>query len=120
MGDPLGLALEQYDGIGKFRTVDSGVTIDPSGQLFDGTTFTDAVSLQLLLAKNPAIPSCVAEHVFTYALGRAPRAGSGFDTDTIQRLSQSFNLAGQFLPKLMQSMISSDVFSKREDEASTP
>lgn len=118
--DPLGLALEQYDGIGKFRTLDSGVTIDPSGQLFDGTTFTDAVALELLLAKNPAIPSCVAEHMFTYALGRAPRTGSGFDLDTIQRLSQSFNDSGQFFPKLMQSMISSDVFSKREDEARTP
>lgn len=118
--DPLGLALEQYDGVGKFRTMDSGVTIDPSGQLVDGTTFTDAVSLQLALAENPTISDCVAEHVFTYALGRAPRQGSGFDYETIQQLSRGFNDSGQLFPKLMQSMIVSDIFSKREDEASAP
>lgn len=118
--DPLGLALEQYDGIGQFRTVDNGVTIDPSGQLLDGTVITDAVSLQLALAENPRIAACVAQHLFTYALGRAPRIGSGFDDNTIEQLSKTFNDSGQLFPQLMQALTRSDVFSKREDEATTP
>ena len=118
--DPLGLALEQYDGIGRFRTDDNGVPIDPSGQLHDGTVVTDAVSLQLALAENPEIAACVAEHVFTYALGRAPRSDSSFDHDTIEQLSQAFNDSGQLFPQLMQALTRSDVFSKREDEATTP
>jgi hypothetical protein len=118
--DPLGLALEQYDGIGQFRTVDSNVVIDPSGQLPDGTTFSDAVSLEQALADNPAIPSCVAQHVFTYALGRAPRASSSFDATIVAQISKSFTDSGQLFPKLVRSMIDSDVFFKREDEALTP
>ena len=35
--DPIGLALENFDGVGRWRTVDSGVTIDASAQLVDGT-----------------------------------------------------------------------------------
>jgi hypothetical protein len=118
--DPLGLALEQYDGIGQFRTVDSNVVIDPSGQLPDGTTFSDAVSLERVLADNPAIPSCVAQHVFTYALGRAPRGSSSFDVAIVSQISKSFTDSGQLFPKLVRSIIDSDVFLKREDEATTP
>ncbi len=118
--DPLGLALEQYDGVGKFRTTDSGVTIDPSGQLADATPITDAVSLQRALAEKPAIAACVAEHVFTYALGRAPRDTSPFDSATIGDLSKAFNDAGQLFPQLIRAVISSEVFSQREDEATTP
>jgi hypothetical protein len=118
--DPLGLALEQYDGVGRFRTDDNGVPIDPSGQLPDGTVITDAVSLQLALAEKPEIAACVAEHLFTYALGRAPRSDSSFDDNTIQQLSQAFNDSGQLFPQLMQALTRSDVFSKREDEATAP
>lgn len=118
--DPLGLALEQYDGIGQFRTADNGVPIDPSGQLLDGTVITDAVSLQSSLAENPQIAACVAEHLFTYALGRARRVGSGFDDMTIEQLSKTFKDSGQLFPQLMQAVTRSDVFSKREDEATTP
>jgi hypothetical protein len=117
--DPLGLALEQYDGVGKFRTADSGVTIDTSGQLADGTPVADAVSLGLALAEKPNIAACVAEHVFTYALGRAPRADSPFDQTTIEQLSKAFNDSGQLFPQLMRAVIGSEVFSKREDEATT-
>jgi hypothetical protein len=118
--DPLGLALEQYDGIGRFRTADNGVTIDPSGQLLDGTVISDAVSLQLALAENPQIAGCVAQHLFTYALGRAPRSSSVFDERTIEQLSKAFNDSGQLFPQLMQAVTRSDVFLKREDEATTP
>ena len=40
MMDPIGLALENFDAIGVWRSTDSGTPVDPSGQLFDGTRST--------------------------------------------------------------------------------
>ena len=44
--DPIGFALENYDGIGKWRAKDGGATIDASGKLPDGTVFNGPAGLQ--------------------------------------------------------------------------
>jgi len=115
--DPLGLALENYDGIGQYRTMDSGVPIDPSGTLQDGTTFQTPQQLAQIIAQDPALPRCVAQHLFTYSLGRAPRAGSDFDDATVVAATQSFSDAGQLFPKLVEALVLSEAFRTREDEA---
>ena len=115
--DPLGLSLENYDGIGQFRTMDSGVPIDPSGTLADGTSFQTPQGLAQIIAKDPALPRCVAEHLFTYGLGRAPRTGSGFDEAAVDSTTKSFVDAGQRFPKLIEALVMSDAFRQREDEA---
>lgn len=117
MMDPLGLALENYDGIGQFRTTDGGVPIDASGTLSDGTSFKTPQELAGIIAKDPALPRCVARHLFTYGLGRSLRADSGFDTSMLDAATQSFTGSGQLLPKLIEAVVMSDVFRKREDEA---
>ncbi len=115
--DPLGLSLENYDGIGQFRTMDSGVPIDPSGTLADGTSFKTPQELSQVIAKDPALPRCVAQHLFTYGLGRAPRAGSGFDEAAVDSTTKSFVDAGQRFPQLIEALVMSDAFRQREDEA---
>ncbi len=115
--DPLGLALENYDGIGQYRTTDGGAPIDPSGALVDGTTFKNPQELAKIIAKDPALPRCLAQHLFTYGLGRAPRGGSNFDEATIEATTKSFADAGQMLPKLVAALVMSDAFRTREDEA---
>ena len=45
--DPIGLALENFDGVGRWRTTDSGSPIDASGQLVDGTQVSGAESLRI-------------------------------------------------------------------------
>lgn len=116
MMDPLGLALENYDGIGQFRTTDGGVPIDPSGTLADGTSFKTPQDLAAVIAKDPALPRCVARHLFTYGLGRSLRADSDFDAAMLDAATQSFTSSGQLLPKLIEAVVMSDVFRKREDE----
>ena len=54
--DPLGLALEHYDTIGRWRDTDQGLTIDVSGEL-DGVPFADAAELAGLLREHPDAPS---------------------------------------------------------------
>ena len=69
--DPLGFALERYDGTGAWRTVDDGAAIDPSGALPDGTRFEGLPGLRaLLLDRREQFVRTVTEKLLTYALGR--------------------------------------------------
>ena len=71
MMDPLGLALENFDAVGAWRTRDAGAAIDPSSELTDGTRVDGVAGLrQALLAKRDLFVSTMAEKMLTYALGR--------------------------------------------------
>jgi hypothetical protein len=115
--DPPGLALENFDGVGAYRTMDNGVVVDPSGTLADGTAFAGPQELAQLIAQNPALPRCVAQHLFSYGVGRAPRADSNFDSAVLDGVTKSFSDSGQLFPKLVEAIATSDAFRKREDEA---
>jgi hypothetical protein len=70
--DPLGFALENFDGTGAWRNTDStGTMIDSSGVLPDGTKFHGPAELRkLLLSKSDDFAATVTERLLTYALGR--------------------------------------------------
>ena len=70
--DPLGFALENYDGVGKWRTKDVGAVIDASGTLPDGTRFTGPAGLKeaLLNGHRDEYLQTVAAKLLMYALGR--------------------------------------------------
>lgn len=66
--DPIGLALENFDGVGRFRTHDNGALIDPSSDL-DGVPFADAWALGQVLHDHPAVPRCLLRNMYRYATG---------------------------------------------------
>ncbi len=71
--DPLGFALENYDAVGAWRTVDrlAGTPIDASGKLADGTPVSGPADLREALTKNSQqFVQTVTEKLMTYALGR--------------------------------------------------
>jgi hypothetical protein len=70
--DPLGLALENFDAIGRWRThMTGGTSIDASGAMPDGTKFDGPAALRGLLVRNPEqFATVVTEKLLTYALGR--------------------------------------------------
>ena len=70
--DPLGFALENFDGIGRWRaTSEAGTPIDASGELADGTPVDGPVSLRDALVKRPEnFVTTVTEKLMTYGLGR--------------------------------------------------
>jgi hypothetical protein len=71
MMDPIGLALENFDAIGKWRNTESGTRVDPTGQLFDGTALDGPVSLRAaLLEHTDAFVTTFAENFLSYGLGR--------------------------------------------------
>jgi hypothetical protein len=69
--DALGFALENFDVIGRWRTQDDGSSIDPSGKLPNGVSFSGPNGLKNLLLENPdEFVRGTVEKLMTYALGR--------------------------------------------------
>jgi hypothetical protein len=72
--DPVGLALENFDHIGKWRTTDGGAAIDASSRLADGTAVNGPQALRRALqARSDVFVTVLAEKLLTYASGRAMR-----------------------------------------------
>src|SRR4029078_12023798 len=72
MIDPAGFALENFDAIGRGRSVDGAFNpIDASGSLPDGTKFQGIAEFRQALVQHPErFVSTVTEKLLTYALGR--------------------------------------------------
>jgi hypothetical protein len=69
--EPMGIALENFDAVGAWRTHDEGVPIDASGVLVDGTPVDGVASLRGSLVRySDQFVRVVAEKLLTYALGR--------------------------------------------------
>ena len=74
--DPIGLGLENFDGLGVWRDLDNGGVIDPSGD-FDGAPFADAAEFVHLLRDDPRFAACVVRQLFRYGLARSEGPGDG-------------------------------------------
>ena len=73
--DPLGFALESFDGVGRWRAADGGTPLDTSATLPDGTAFDGPAELRTLLTeRREAFVRTVTARMLTYALGRGLEA----------------------------------------------
>ena len=69
--DPIGFALENFDAVGQWRTLDDGSPIDPSGTLYNGAKVDGPVALRKMLTGHPDVfVGVMTEKLLTYALGR--------------------------------------------------
>ncbi|PWU08984.1 MAG: hypothetical protein C5B51_06805 [Terriglobia bacterium] len=69
--DPIGFALENFDGVGHWRNSDDGAAIDPAGTLFNGARVDGPASLRRMLVSRPDVfVGVMSEKLLTYALGR--------------------------------------------------
>lgn len=104
--DPLGLTLENFDGVGSYRTRENGAPIDVSGSL-DGTVFHTPEGLGQALHDHPETPRCLVEKMYRFAVGR--------DTTMEERpymdyLTKSFATNGYRVPDLMRTIALSHNF----------
>lgn len=104
--DPIGLALEKFDGAGVFRQTEQGVAIDPSGEL-DGQPFYDAAGLGKAVAEHPGTPTCLVRRVFETGVGRRPNAA---EMQWINFKTAQFAEANYQLKSLLRSLVTSDAF----------
>ncbi len=72
MMDPIGFALEPFDGVALKRTLDEGQPIDPKSKVFDGTEISGPTGLRnwLVSKYSDQFVEVAAEKLLTYALGR--------------------------------------------------
>ncbi len=83
--DPLGLALENFNALGRFRTVEMDQPVDAAGVLASGEAFSSISELKKILVSEhqEEIYRCMTEKMMTYALGRAVEYA---DSHTIDEL----------------------------------
>ena len=108
--DPMGLALENFDGSGAFRTTENGVVIDTSGEL-DNAKFNNAIELGKVVHDHPAAASCAVDRMAAYALGRPLVPG---EAQWVDGLKQAFGKDGYKIPDLMQKIVMSPEFFRAE------
>jgi hypothetical protein len=107
MMDPLGLPLELFDAIGRYRTTDHGLPIDPSGD-FDGQPVADARELGFVLASNVRVAQCMVRKYYSYAVGHPER---DVDGSVVNALAASFEASGFKLRDLVLDVATHDAFS---------
>jgi hypothetical protein len=84
--DPLGFALENFDGLGKWRTTSDGGEIDAAASLPDGTAFEGVAGLRkLLISHRDEFVRTLTEKLLSYALGRGLEY---FDLPTIRQIAR--------------------------------
>jgi hypothetical protein len=115
MIDPIGLAMENFDGAAGFRTLENGAKIDASGNL-DGVSFTDAAGLGRAVHDNPATTACLLNRVYSYAAGRAPIKG---ESDWMKYLAAGFQASGYRVTDLLRTIATSEAFYRAAPPAQT-
>lgn len=105
--DPIGLGLEQFDGIGRWRTTENGATIDPSGDL-DGVAFSDAWSLSKALRDHDDLMPCLSSHLYRYATGHAVDPGA---EGSVADLAEDFAENGSWR-ELLLNLVENPAFGR--------
>jgi hypothetical protein len=115
--DPIGLGLENFDGIGTWRSIENGTPIDPSGVLYGAGPFSDPAEMVDMPAEDQRFPACVAEKLFTYGMGRGT---TDYDEPHLESITQSFVESNHSFRSLVEFIASSEPFRTRSSAAGDP
>lgn len=113
--DPVGFALENFDGLGAFRTHENEALIDTSGFL-DGISYNDGKGLAQALHDHPETPRCVVEKMYRFAVGRDT---GWYEREYVDYLIEAFTDSDYRLPELMRVIaLSNNFFTITEPDPS--
>jgi len=122
--NPAGLAFEQFDAVGRYRTsYGSGKTVDPSGVLpgvgakpgvaGHDLSFADQTSMMEQLLKEPQVATCLGTQVFRFTVSRMETPA---DVCAIQAIGDALTAPGGTLSQAIMAMIGTDAFTHRSDQ----
>jgi hypothetical protein len=115
MMDPIGLALENFDAVGKLRTrEESGAPIDASGGLPDGTKFVGAKGLTDALLRSDVFVKTLTEKMMTYALGRGLEH---YDAPAVRAVVREAASRDHRVTALIRAIVRSAPFRMRRAES---
>lgn len=113
--DPLGFGLENFDGIGKWRTEDHGDAVDAAGELTTGEKFKGPLELIAVLSrdKREQFLRCLTEKMLTYALGRGLQV---YDRCAVKNIVAGLHQEEHRFSALILSVVESTPFQKRRGD----
>ena len=113
--DVLGFGLENYDAIGKWRTMDGKFPVDVSGTFPNGKSFSTPAEMKVLLKEElPDFARCIIEKMLTYSLGRGLEK---YDRKTIDEIGRRLSASGYQFQTLISEIVQSLPFQSRRGEA---
>jgi hypothetical protein len=113
--DPIGLSLENFDAIGRWRELDGESPIDASGVLTDGTKVSGAVDLRDALLQRPEVlVGTMTEKLLTYGLGRGLEP---YDMAAVRQIVRSAAKDQYRFSALVKGVVTSTPFRMRRKES---
>jgi hypothetical protein len=115
--DPIGLALENFDAVGAWRTREDGVPIDTSGVLTDGTKINGVGELRQALLKRPEVlVGTTTEKLMAYGLGRSLEPS---DMPAVRAIVRNAARDGYRFSSIVRGIVASVPFQMREASRSS-
>jgi hypothetical protein len=110
--DPIGLAFENFNALGRWRDKELGQPIEAGGELLTGETFKSVRELKTILVKEHRLDyyRCIAEKLFIYALGRGPEPK---DLHTLDEIVMKLDAVEGKPVALISGIIESAAFQRR-------
>ena len=110
--DPLGFALENFDAVGAWRTMDAGQPIDAGAVLPDGTEFSGIGGLRsILLDREDEFTRAFTERLMTYALGRGVTAT---DMPSVRAIARDAAADDYRIQTIIRGIVTSNAFTLRK------
>jgi hypothetical protein len=110
--DPVGFALENFDAVGRWRTLEEGEPVDARGGLPDGNSFASVSGLEAGLLNRPEVfASTLTEKLLTYALGRGVEY---YDAPAVRRVVQEARANDFRFSSLVVGIANSTPFKMRK------
>jgi hypothetical protein len=118
--DPLGFALENFNTVGAFRTIDPQyhLPIDPRATMPDGTVLAGPAALhKALAARGDQFAQIITEKLMTYAVGRTV---DYHDMPTVRRIVRAAKSQNYTFESIVMGVVNSDEFRRRAPAAPPP
>jgi hypothetical protein len=110
--DPIGFSLENFDAIGRWRTMEDGLPVDSSGGLSDGSTFAGVSGLEAGLLKRPEVfVGTLTEKLMTFALGRGMES---YDAPAVRKIVRDAQANDYRFSSVILGIVNSAPFTMRK------
>ncbi|MBT5217891.1 MAG: DUF1592 domain-containing protein [Woeseia sp.] len=106
--DPIGLALENFDGAGRYRETENGAVLDTTGEL-DGAEYGDSTGLAQAIRNHPKLPYCLVNRL--YAFGTGGPVSLRYDRDILNYFLGNFADNEYRVPELLRDIATSRAFT---------
>ncbi|MBI5802607.1 MAG: DUF1592 domain-containing protein [Verrucomicrobia bacterium] len=110
--DPVGFALENYDALGRRRTLEEGRPVDATGGFPDGAKFTGVAGLEQTLLNRPELfVGTLTEKLLTFALGRGVEP---FDAPAVRQVVREAKADNHRFSAIVLGIVKSTPFTMRQ------